>query len=73
MQWRLINVDVFMQISDVATIEKMIDEVLEKNASQLEAYRGGKTKLQGFFVGQVTFSSFCLVLLIRIVVKLSGS
>lgn len=46
-----------LQISDVATIEKMIDEVLEKNASQLEAYRGGKTKLQGFFVGQVMKAS----------------
>ncbi|CAM6090010.1 unnamed protein product [Calypogeia fissa] len=46
-----------LQISDVATIEKMIDEVLEKNASQVEAYRGGKTKLQGFFVGQVMKAS----------------
>ncbi|KAL2650558.1 hypothetical protein R1flu_018686 [Riccia fluitans] len=46
-----------VQISDVATIEKMIDEVLAKNPSQLEAYCGGKTKLQGFFVGQVMKAS----------------
>lgn len=41
------------QISDSATIEAMVDKILADNMKQVEAYRGGKTKLQGFFVGQV--------------------
>ncbi|KAL2920554.1 Glutamyl-tRNA(Gln) amidotransferase subunit B chloroplastic/mitochondrial [Bienertia sinuspersici] len=36
-----------------AEIEKMIDKVLAENPKQVEQYRGGKTKLQGFFAGQV--------------------
>jgi len=41
------------QISDPAQIEAMIDEVLAAHPEELEAYRGGKKKLQGFFVGQL--------------------
>ena len=41
------------QISDTAAIEKMIDQILEENPDKLEQYRNGKTKLQGFFMGQV--------------------
>jgi aspartyl-tRNA(Asn)/glutamyl-tRNA(Gln) amidotransferase subunit B len=41
------------QISDTSAIEAMIDEVLAANPTELEQYRNGKTKLQGFFVGQV--------------------
>ena len=41
------------QISDTATLEKLIDQVLEENPQKLEQYRNGKTKLQGFFMGQV--------------------
>lgn len=41
------------QISDPATIEAMIDEVLAAHPDELEAYRNGKKKLQGFFVGQI--------------------
>ncbi|KAK9809419.1 hypothetical protein WJX73_004700 [Symbiochloris irregularis] len=41
------------QISDEATIAAMIDEVLASKPQELEQYRGGKTKLQGFFVGLV--------------------
>lgn len=41
------------QISDSAAIEAMVDKILADNMKQVEAYRGGKTKLQGFFVGQV--------------------
>jgi aspartyl-tRNA(Asn)/glutamyl-tRNA(Gln) amidotransferase subunit B len=40
------------QVSDTGAIEMVVDEILEANPSQLEAYRGGKTKLLGFFVGQ---------------------
>ncbi|KAK9664691.1 hypothetical protein RND81_14G061400 [Saponaria officinalis] len=42
-----------VQITDHTEIEKMIDKVLSENPKQVEQYRGGKTKLQGFFAGQV--------------------
>ncbi len=41
------------QITDPAAIEKIINEVLDKNPRQVEQYRGGQEKLFGFFVGQV--------------------
>ncbi len=40
------------QTSDTGAIEAVIAEVLAKNPSQLEQYRGGKESLFGFFVGQ---------------------
>lgn len=39
------------QVSDTGSIEKMIDEVLAANPSQVAEYRAGKTKVFGFFVG----------------------
>lgn len=45
------------QVSDIGAIEKMIDEVLQNNPTQLEQYRGGQDKLFGFFVGQVMKAS----------------
>lgn len=42
-----------IQIADPVEIGKMIDKVISENPKQLEQYRGGKTKLQGFFAGQV--------------------
>jgi aspartyl-tRNA(Asn)/glutamyl-tRNA(Gln) amidotransferase subunit B len=41
------------QITDSAAIERVIDEVMQKNPGQLAEYRAGKDKLFGFFVGQV--------------------
>lgn len=41
------------QISDAATLEAAIDRVMAENPKELEQYRSGKTKLLGFFVGQV--------------------
>jgi aspartyl-tRNA(Asn)/glutamyl-tRNA(Gln) amidotransferase subunit B len=41
------------QITDAATLEKIIDEILAANPKQLEQYRAGKTTVIGFFVGQV--------------------
>lgn len=40
-----------VQVNDVAAIEAMIDEILKNNSAQVSEYRGGKTKLMGFFVG----------------------
>ncbi len=41
------------QISDTAALETAIDEIVAANPKELEQYRAGKTKLLGFFVGQV--------------------
>ncbi|MCK5359351.1 MAG: Asp-tRNA(Asn)/Glu-tRNA(Gln) amidotransferase GatCAB subunit B, partial [Gammaproteobacteria bacterium] len=41
------------QISDDSAIEPIIDEILANNSGQVEQYKGGNTKLLGFFVGQV--------------------
>ena len=41
------------QISDEGALRKIIDEVLAANPKQVETYRGGKTGVLGFFVGQV--------------------
>ncbi|MCT7991285.1 Asp-tRNA(Asn)/Glu-tRNA(Gln) amidotransferase subunit GatB [Laspinema olomoucense] len=42
-----------IQISDTSALEKMIDEAIAANPKEVESYRNGKTKLKGFFVGQV--------------------
>lgn len=41
------------QVSDSGAIEEAVRKVIEANPSEVEAYRGGKTKLISFFVGQV--------------------
>jgi len=41
------------QITDVAAIEAIIDEIVGANPKQVEQYRAGKTTVMGFFVGQV--------------------
>jgi aspartyl-tRNA(Asn)/glutamyl-tRNA(Gln) amidotransferase subunit B len=41
------------QISDSGALEAVVDEVIAANPAETEAYRGGKTKLLAFFVGQV--------------------
>ena len=41
------------QVSDAASLGAVIDQVLASNPKQLAEYRSGKTKVLGFFVGQV--------------------
>jgi aspartyl-tRNA(Asn)/glutamyl-tRNA(Gln) amidotransferase subunit B len=41
------------QITDTSELEALVDQVLAENQQQVEAYRGGKEGLLGFFVGQV--------------------
>jgi aspartyl-tRNA(Asn)/glutamyl-tRNA(Gln) amidotransferase subunit B len=41
------------QVTDTGAIEKIIDEVIAENPDNVAAYKGGKDKLIGFFVGQV--------------------
>jgi aspartyl-tRNA(Asn)/glutamyl-tRNA(Gln) amidotransferase subunit B len=40
-------------VSDVSELDPIIDRVLAANEAQVNAYRGGKEGLLGFFVGQV--------------------
>ncbi len=42
-----------IQISDAGALEAIVEQVLAANPKELEQYRNGKTKLLGFFVGQV--------------------
>jgi len=42
-----------VQVTDTAAIETVVDQVLANSGKEVEAYKGGKTKLLGFFVGQV--------------------
>ncbi|MCD7740413.1 MAG: hypothetical protein LUH11_03595, partial [Candidatus Gastranaerophilales bacterium] len=40
-------------ISDENSLKEIINKVIEANPSQVQAYRNGKDKLFGFFVGQI--------------------
>jgi len=42
-----------VQVSDTASLEPVIDAVVAANPKQVEEFRSGKTKVIGFFVGQV--------------------
>ena len=41
------------QITDTGAIEAIVDDLIANNEGQVNAYRGGKTGLLGWFVGQV--------------------
>ena len=41
------------QVSDSKEIEKIIDNILDNNKDKIVEFKKGKTKLLGFFVGQV--------------------
>ncbi len=41
------------QINDEGKLEKLVEKVILDNNKEYEAYKNGKTKLFGFFVGQV--------------------
>ena len=45
------------QISDTGALEKMIDEVIAANPKQVEQYKGGKTTVINFLVGQAMKAS----------------
>jgi aspartyl-tRNA(Asn)/glutamyl-tRNA(Gln) amidotransferase subunit B len=42
-----------ISIADPAAIAEIVDRVIADNPKQLEQYKGGQTKLMGYFVGQV--------------------
>lgn len=41
------------QVSDDSALEPLIDRIIADNPKQVEQFRDGKTKLMGFFVGQI--------------------
>jgi aspartyl-tRNA(Asn)/glutamyl-tRNA(Gln) amidotransferase subunit B len=45
------------QISDESALEKIVDDIIAANPKQVDQYRGGKTTVLGFFVGQVMKAS----------------
>lgn len=42
-----------VQISDVESIKKIVNEILIKNPLQVAEFKGGKDKVLGYFVGQI--------------------
>ena len=42
-----------VQVSDSQELEPIVDRIIADNPKQAEQFRSGKTKLLGFFVGQV--------------------
>jgi aspartyl-tRNA(Asn)/glutamyl-tRNA(Gln) amidotransferase subunit B len=50
---KLVEAEGLVQISDSSVIEATIDAVIAAHPKELEQYRNGKTKMLGFFVGQV--------------------
>ena len=42
-----------VQVTDVSAIEKVVSDVLARSQTEVEGYKTGKTKLLGYFVGQV--------------------
>ena len=42
-----------IQITDTDAIEDLVDQMVARHPKEVEAYQNGKTKLLGFFVGQV--------------------
>ena len=40
-------------VADTSELEPLVERILAANPGQVEAYRGGKEGLLGFFVGQV--------------------
>jgi aspartyl-tRNA(Asn)/glutamyl-tRNA(Gln) amidotransferase subunit B len=45
------------QITDTASIETLVDDVLAANTEQVEQYRSGKTQVLGYLVGQAMKAS----------------
>ncbi len=50
---KLVESKGLISISDPKELENIIDQVLLAHPEELSQYREGKTKLQGFFVGQI--------------------
>ena len=45
------------QVSDIGTIEAVVDQIIADNSDKVAEYKSGKDKLMGWFVGQVMKAS----------------
>ncbi|MBF0177003.1 MAG: Asp-tRNA(Asn)/Glu-tRNA(Gln) amidotransferase subunit GatB [Magnetococcales bacterium] len=50
---KIIAAQGLQQVSDSGTLEALVERVLTGNPQEVAQYRAGKTKLLGFFVGQI--------------------
>ena len=50
---KIVDAKGLKQVTDSGAIEKIVDEVIAENPDNVAAFKGGKDKLFGFFVGQV--------------------
>jgi len=50
---RIVEAEGLAQVSDDSAIRAVVAEVLAENAKEVEAYKGGKVTLMGWFTGQV--------------------
>jgi len=50
---RIVEEKGLIQVTEASAIEPVVDDILVKHPDEVKAYRGGRTKLLGFFVGQV--------------------
>ena len=50
---KLVGESGMTQITDEGELNKIIAAIITKSPKQVEQYKGGKTNLLGFFVGQV--------------------
>ncbi len=49
----VIEAEGLKQVTDTGAIEAWVDEVIANNPKQVEQFKGGQSKLLGYFVGQV--------------------
>lgn len=54
---RIVEEKGLKQITDSSAIEKIVDEVIQANPSQVEEFKGGKDKVLGFLVGKIMKAS----------------
>ncbi len=54
---RIVEEKGLKQITDSSAIEKIVDEIIQANPSQVEEFKGGKEKVLGFLVGQIMKAS----------------
>lgn len=54
---RIVEKKGLKQITDSSEIEKIVDEIIQANPSQVEEFKGGKEKVLGFLVGQIMKAS----------------
>ena len=50
---QIVEEEGLVQLSDESELEAIVDKVLEENPKEVDKYLAGKTKIVGFFVGQI--------------------